>query len=288
MGVDRRLSSLYQRVHSERIPLRGTCRCSVENNLFCTMSITQTRFSLALATVILLGLAVPAPAQAQEASAESDPSVQAEGAGYFAIGTNITELGPLNDRLSNAGYPTFSSEMLSIGGGGFGVAAERLLLGGEGYGLITSDAGYQGRNVSVDGGYGLFTLGYLLRPHENLRVFPQVGLGGGGLSVEIGSTGVDDFDDVLDDPNRSATLEQGSLLLSLGAGVNYQFHPPGESGGLRVGLRAGYVLSPYTSSWQIDESTLSNGPDASLAGPFVRLTIGGGDVDTGDDEDNND
>lgn len=244
--------------------------------------------SCALVGVLCLSLGVAPPIWAQETDDSPEDGgapTQSEGAGYFAIGTNVTELGPLNDRLSGAGYPTFSSEMLSIGGGGYGVSAGRLLLGGEGYGLITSDAGYQGRTVSVGGGYGLFTLGYLFRPRHNLRVFPQVGIGGGGLVLEIGSAGADDFDDVLETPNRSATLEQGSVLVSLGAGLEYQFSTPGDRGGIRVGLRAGYLLAPYTSDWQIDDHSLSSGPDATLGGPFLRLTIGGGGSEAEDEAD---
>ncbi len=242
------------------------------------MQNTRTYVRLLLVSVLLLGLGTAATVRAQTAAEKPVPedTVEAEGAGFFAIGTHVTGLGPLNDQLSNAGYPTFASEMVSIGGGGYG-STNRVLLGGEGHGLITSDKGFNGRNVSVGGGYGLFTLGYLFRPSPSARVFPQLGLGGGGLQLEIGSQGnADEFDDVLDDPNRSATVGRASMLVRLGAGLEYEFSGPDEEGGLRLGLQAGYLLSPLSSEWQIEETTLSGGPDASLQGPFIHLTIGGG------------
>ena len=210
--------------------------------------------------------------------------MEARGAGFFAIGTQFTDLGPLNNRLADAGYPTFASETVSLGGGGYGVVADRLMLGGEGHGLITADGTFQGRNVSVGGGYGLFNIGYLFRPTPKLRVYPQAGVGGGGLQLEIGSTGdADEFDDILENPNRSATVGQASLLVSLGGGLEYRFGDPAEDGGVLLGLRAGYVISALNSDWQLDEESLGGGPDATLQGPFIRLTIGG--VGGDDDED---
>ncbi len=245
-------------------------------------------FRLFLASVLFLSLGAIATVQAQapDGDAPSPESSTEEGAGFFAVGAQFTDLEPLNNRLAEAGYPTFASEMISLGGGGYGVVADRLLLGGEGYGLLTADGTFQGRNVSVDGGYGLFTLGYLFRPTSNLRVYPQVGFGGGGLQLDIGSQGnADEFDDILENPNRSATVGQGSFLVSLGGGLEYQFGAPDENGGVRLGLRAGYMISALNSEWQLGENSLSGGPDATMQGPFIRLTLGGGGGGDSDDED---
>jgi len=203
------------------------------------MQNTRLLFPLLLATALFLGPGAVAPVQAQEpdddapsaASSMTEESMEEEGSGFFAVGTQFTDLGPLNNRLSGAGYPTFTSEMVSLGGGGYGVVADRLLLGGEGHGLLTADGSRQGRSVSVGGGYGLFTLGYLFRPTSRMRVYPQAGFGGGGLRLEIGSQGeADEFDDVLNDPNRRTTVGRASLLVSLGASLEYHFGAPNEGG----------------------------------------------------------
>jgi hypothetical protein len=257
------------------------------------MQTSRSLIALLLATILLIGLGALATVHAQQQGHEeprADESAHETvhsggGAGYFAAGVQFTDLSDLNNRMADAGYPTFSSEMVSIGGGGYSVT-NRILIGGEGHGLISGDQGYQGRNVSVGGGYGLFTLGYLFRPNRNLRVYPRLGLGGGGLQLEISDQGdATDFDDILDDPNRSASIGRASLLVSLGAGLEYQFSGPEERGGFRLGLRAGYMLSPLESEWQLDDTTLSGGPDATLQGPFIRLTIGGGGAEYGDDDD---
>ena len=242
---------------------------------------------LFLASLLFMGLGALATVHAQdadEAASDGAPVVEERGTGFFAVGTQLTDLAPLNDRLSGAGYPTFASEMVSLGGGGYGVVANRLMLGGEGHGLLTADGSRRGRSVSVGGGYGLFNLGYLFRPASGLRAYPLIGLGGGGLQLEIESTGTaDNFDAVLDDPNRSASVARASLLVNLGGGLEYQFGTPGEGRTARLGLRAGYMISALSSDWQLGDHSLAGGPDASLQGPFLRLTIGGVDV-SGDDE----
>jgi hypothetical protein len=60
------------------------------------------------------------PVRAWAAVAQDGPAAGAgerpEERSYVAIGVSGTDLGPLNDRLSANGYPTFSTELLSIGG----------------------------------------------------------------------------------------------------------------------------------------------------------------------------
>lgn len=233
--------------------------------------------SLLLGALLLsLGAAPAVHAQSSPDTSASKEAGDAGGAGFFAIGIHSIDIASLNTRLDNAGYPTFASTTVSIGGGGYGVV-NRILLGGEGHALLTGDKGVNGRDVSVGAGYGLFTLGYLFQPSSSLRVYPQLGFGGGGLELEIGSQGdAQEFDDVLDAPNRSATVGRASLLVRLGAGLEYEFSGPDETGGFRLGLRAGYMLAPVHSDWTLDETTLSGGPDATLQGPFLHLTIGGG------------
>jgi hypothetical protein len=222
----------------------------------------------------LLGFTISSPAVAQDSPEADESETETEERGYFAIGVNATDLGPLNDRLSANGYPTFSTELLSVGGGTYRVVANRILLGAELSGLLTPNQGFRGRDVFVGGGYGLFSLGYLIEPASRLRVFPVAGLGAGGLVLDIGDSGAANFDDVLADPNRSATLTKGSLLVSLGAGLEYRFGTPGGDG-LRLGLRGGYLISTLDSDWQLGQNRLSGGPDATMQGPFLRLTIGG-------------
>lgn len=118
------------------------------------------------------------------------------------------------------------------------------------------------------------TIGYRIRPRPSIRLYPQVGVGGGGLLLNIGSAGADRFDDVLADPGRSASLTKGSVLVRLRAGLEYRFGSSEEQG-VRLGLQGGYLISALDSGWQLDPNALSGGPDASLQGAFLRVTFGG-------------
>ena len=240
-------------------------------------SFFMRRHVFALTFILALGPLVATPvafSQVDDAPSEDAPDERSVsgGGGFFAIGANAPNLGALDDALDAAGYPTFDSEMLAIGGGGYGLVG-RVMVGGEGFGLIAPTRGFEGRELSVGGGYGLFTLGYLLTPERRFDAFPVLGIGGGGLSFDIGSEAVDTFDDVLENPSRGASMEQFNLLVQIGAGAEY---PLQSDGGLRIGLRAGYLLTAFSSDWTINDQSIGGGPDATLGGPFVRLTIGGG------------
>jgi hypothetical protein len=203
------------------------------------------------------------------------------GGGYFAIGLNVTTgTEALRDRLSDAGFPALGRTALSIGGGGYG-GAGRIIFGGEGHGLIVPSERGGGREVSIAGGYGLGTVGYLLQPASGLRVYPQLGLGVGGLSLDIQTPTAEDaprrFGDVLENPRRGVEVSRGSLLLSLQAGLEYRFGASDASGwpGALVGLQAGYLFAPFSSDWNYSDVGLEGGPDSTFAGPFLRLIVGG-------------
>ena len=76
----------------------------------------------------------------------------------------------------------------------------------------------------------------------------------GRVHLTIGSTGAENFDDVLQNPNRSATVTSGQLLLSLEAGAEYRIFGDREGGGLQVGLRAGYLWAPSQAEWELGDT----------------------------------
>lgn len=202
-----------------------------------------------------------APAQAEN-DAESYSFIQG-GAGYFATGLHFPGL-----QLPGRGTARF----FSLGGSGYGVVGGHLLIGGAGHRLFASGGGFGQEGASAGGNYGLFTVGYLFRPAAQLRAYPQVGFGAGNLDVEIGE-GAQRFDGSLNDPSRGASYEKRVFLLRLGGGLEYGV---GTSwgGSLLVGLEAGYLF-PVGESVDTN-GNFAPGLDASMQGPFVRLTFGGG------------
>lgn len=215
-------------------------------------------------------------AVAQDTS--SDRKATEGGAGFFAIGMTRAGLGTLNDRLDAAGYPTFGTRLLSFGGGGYTLVGGRVLIGGEGHGVFAPSETVQGRDVTLGGGYGLATVGYLAVARSGWQVYPQVGVGLGGVSVEIGSADGANFDDVLDAPNREARLNRGQLLASLALHATYTLGAPEGASGFRIGLQVGYLFAPAHGDWTMGGHTLPGGPEAGLDGAFFRLLLGGGSL----------
>jgi hypothetical protein len=198
-----------------------------------------------------------------------------DGAGFFGIGWTNADVADLNARLTAVGYPDFGRTGLLIGGGGYRQLRGGLLLGGEGYGAGFGEEAHVGRTTRLGGGYGLFNVGYMLPTGPNLRLYPLVGIGGGGLVLSVSGRPTDaGFDDVLRQPDHGVALSRGSFLTSLGAGLEVR---PGAGGrGPMVGVRVGYSFAPFSSAWRLEEQTIGAGPDSSLQGLQVRFLIGGG------------
>jgi hypothetical protein len=252
-----------------------------------TVRVKAILTSLALAGALFLGLGSTASALAQDRGSDmkhrsptATPEKQeaddgSDESGFLAVGTQFADLGSLNDRLENAGYPTFGSEVFSIGIGGRRAIGTRWFIGAEVTGMFTPSQGFEGRDVSLAGFRLMPTLGYTFRPTERLRVYPEVGIGVEAALLDIGASGeASSFEGVLGSPDRSATLARGSLVTRIGAGADYKL--TGPDGQARLGLQAGYALPALSGDWELSGGgpTLSGGPDSTLGGFYLRLLVG--------------
>lgn len=208
---------------------------------------------------------------------QADRTGERGGRGFFMIGAQWLDLDELNDRLVAAGYPEAEESFVTLGGGGY-MMRNRFLVGGEGHGaLSTSGSTSAGQfRTTVGGGYGMFNVGYAVWAYGGTLVYPMVGVGGGGLLVNIEERSSPDFDDVLDDPRRGVNLSNSQFLVSVALGVDHVFGGFGNRGGLGVGIRGGWIFAPVEGDWMFGRNDVAGGPDAGFTGPFVRVSIGGG------------
>lgn len=210
-------------------------------------------------------------------------SSKGEGRGYFMIGGNWLDMDELNSRLKDNGYAEFTDSFLSLGGGGHGIVRERIVIGGEGHALLgrteNSTIGDVDYGTKFSAGYGFFDVGVVAIRARGLDVYPLLGLGGGGVSLDITQSEIGSFDDILENPNRRAKLSTWGFLINLGLGIDYLAvlgeNEEGE-GGIVIGLRSGYIFSPFDGDWSFKDEILPGGPDLGLTGAYIRLTIGGG------------
>jgi hypothetical protein len=227
----------------------------------------------ALPTLLLALILAASPAAAQQ-------DLLGPGAAFISAGISRIATADLDDRLASRGYPTFGRTATSIGLGAYRNLANGLMLGGEFNGLIIGEKPHDGRDVGLGGGYATLGVGYLAKLSPRLRVYPRLGLGAGGLALWIeDAPDTVQFDDVLDDPQplpgRQPVLNHDGLVMDLGAGA--ELLPRRSGRGLVLGIRAGYLVTSFGSSsnWQMYEQTAAGGPAATIAGPYIRVTIGG-------------
>lgn len=204
---------------------------------------------------------------------------EGSGMGYFMIGFQNSDIDAIGSRLEDNGYPSLSDRFLTLGGGGQGMI-NKLLIGGEGHALIGESTTQNHVKTQISGGFGLFNIGYAAVATKQMRLYPMLGLGGGGLSLSLlDKSEVPTFDQVLKNPKRGAQLSTAGFLLSLSLGADYLFIMEENAdgiGGLIFGVRLGYMFAPVKGDWLLDDVEISEGPEIGVTGPFIRLAIGGG------------
>jgi len=202
------------------------------------------------------------------------------GMGYFMFGGSTIDIDKLNSRLASKGYPKFSDNFISIGGGGHGII-NRIIIGGEGHGLISDELSSGNYKTFLTAGYGFFDLGYIVFSTGALNIYPILGFGGGGMSLEILRRDSPTFDEVLDNPGRNTELSTGGFLLNVALGADYLLVLGKDEkglGGIVVGIRVGYTYSPIKGDWDLDGNDISGGPKVGITGPYIRLMFGGGGI----------
>lgn len=120
-------------------------------------------------------------------------------------------------------------------------------------------------------------MGYMFNVSRRARVYPRLGLGGGGMGMWFDDDEVEvDFDEVLANPrptpDREPVLSTAGFVVDLGVGA--EVRPRGRGAGPLIGLRFGYVATPFNAEWWLNEHPVSDDPDATIEGVYLRGTVG--------------
>jgi hypothetical protein len=152
----------------------------------------------------------------------------------------------------------------SFNGGGMLSKRGKLLIDSEGGG-----GGYLGEagahHIAYGGGFGFLNVGYLIKTGW-LRVYPLVGIGGGGMGLSLSEKSAIPPGEPLAPPENRVDAGMGGMMLNTGLGLEVKI---GGRLALVVGLRIGYMHRLVTFGDQHVPGALGNRP-------YLRFTIGGG------------
>jgi len=204
---------------------------------------------------------------------------------YTLGGWMRPDLSALNQKLGEQNFQPFARDQFSLGGGmqlGFG----SLMTEFQGAINLSLPAVNSEYITSQSTGFGLFNLGFILRPTRDLRIYPLLGVGMGFVDLQFTQrNSVMDFDSFLKTPGRQGQISSFTLLLNAGLGLDYYFRFIDDFG-FRLGLRGGWLWSPIQSNfWQVsnlfsnsdsNNSSLAvpGGPNVGMTGPYIQVLLG--------------
>lgn len=198
---------------------------------------------------------------------------------FYEPGLSILDTGALNKTIQSLDFPEHSAYFISQGGGGF-IQLDQLLLGATAAslsGFRTANA--SGETLQIQGGYGLFQIGYRIFAENGFSLYPVIGFGSGNMQISSTTPLNQAFGLKISEDVRSMQTSQWLLDLGLGADylVNFQAQPGLETG-LLIGLRTGYLLVPSPPQWQTNSGIIGGNqvPAMNSQGPYFRVRLGFG------------
>jgi len=194
---------------------------------------------------------------------------------FIGLGGSMFNTNSINEVLKKSRYSSFSNTVFTPTIG-IHFTNDNILLEGLGSFFWAQDAIATNKKSTLSAAYGLFNVGYNLGIGD-FNICPLVGIGAGGFTLENEEIGTKNFEELLEKPVNSVELNNTAFLLNAGLGLTYKirFIPEEKSEYLSVGLRGGYIFSPFNPEWKVKNSVVGTSPITTMSGPYLMLTIGG-------------
>jgi hypothetical protein len=210
--------------------------------------------------------------------AQDRPAIRHAGGGGFTIGYGTMDVSPLH-LFVPGGVSSFNNNQLLLGGMGHGFLGN-FVIGGSGSAIVGDKIKTGAYNYSLGGGVGTFDFGYLVVNREKVRVFPLLGVGGGGYGIHITENNSVSAAGIRADPSREVNISQGGFVFDLSLNLNVipvlNYNEKDRSyGGLMTGLKVGYLYGLPSSDWRFSGGDITGGPDFGLNMFYVKLIVGG-------------
>lgn len=203
----------------------------------------------------------------------------------LGIGYTDTQLGSINETLSNYGLETFTEGLTTLSLSST-VFLNRTLIKNELTWLVSQDVDQAGDLTTQFGGNAIgISLGYAIVQKPSFRITPYLGLNAytGKLSF-IDNAPVQRVDDVFDNTFRNADIYFSNAAFDVGIQVerliklkNRKWDCPQNARFMTVGIRGGYNVGfGETEAKYNGNQGIEGGPTNSLEGFYVKAIIGVG------------
>ncbi len=134
--------------------------------------------------------------------------------------------------------------------------------------------------AKVRGAMGFLYLGTTLINAPRIKLYPLLGIGAANFKLNVTPDKLLNLVNIWDDYRREITITSGTFMLDFGMGLDLMLNSKrGEGmapGGLRLGLRAGYLFAVPTHSWNYTGGSIEGGPKLNTNGFKLEITVGGG------------
>jgi hypothetical protein len=201
------------------------------------------------------------------------------GFGFFEPGYSSIDLSAFNTLLSLNEYSELSGESFNAGGSGF-LMVNNFIIGGRGGGGGLQNVGKTGTSGRFATGYGVFNLGYAFKVSYRSFAYPTVGFGGMQTTLQLeNETTTGSVAEALAAPNQVLNLSSSSAILDFS--VNFITRVTGggdatSAGGAFLGISVGAFFSPSNATFKLNDRVMTDVPDFTPSGFFIRLKLGGG------------
>ncbi|CCH53930.1 hypothetical protein BN8_03064 [Fibrisoma limi BUZ 3] len=198
------------------------------------------------------------------------------GAGSFRIGyANLHQVSRVLAPFTPPTLAPLGTSFVCIGGEGY-ARLNKYLIGGGGYGMARRTLALNTIHAEPFSGGGFLQAGRIILDQPRFWLYPTLGAGFSAIGLtqyEQAPTG-----EHLNE--RTVMLTNVNVHLGLGIdwlAVRVDSDDRERYGGVLIGLRLGYQLSPLVSNWQGDDGGMAREePRYATNGYFVTLTIGAG------------
>ncbi|MBT4485575.1 MAG: hypothetical protein HOC71_18055 [Candidatus Latescibacteria bacterium] len=193
--------------------------------------------------------------------------------GYVTLSANWIDIELLNDRIGGHGYPVFKEFSPAWGGGSRMIFRKKFIVGFDYFNLINKRESLGSYDSSLSGSMRLLCLGICVVNRPDLQIYPLVSIGTQKLTLKLTQNPSLSFDDIMENPDRGVEIDRRDILIDLGLQFD-KFRYENETRVFLWGMKAGYRFIPGGFGWQYNRSSLEDGPDAGIEGPYVQLNAG--------------